>query len=171
MHRGRACFETRPSSCLGQALRAFPQHEVGSWWKVERLLILSRPPSGRLEGRTSAVQPQAADAGYGMVGSAAGAHGCIAAGARGPWRAGVFRPLGRRVLALVPRRGHQLSALPGPIVDARDSRRMGEVGSLLDHHGRDDRLCHRLDRVPTDNADRDATDWPASPLLRFHGSL
>src|ERR1700680_3868537 len=108
---------------LREAPKGAPQHEVDSRWHLETLLILRRPQSGRLEGRTSVVQPQAADADGGMGGgSTAGDDWCAAAGARGPWRPGLFRPLGRRVLALVPRCCNQLPALSRPTVDARDHR-------------------------------------------------
>jgi len=48
LQRGRACIETRPSGA--------PQHEVFSRWHFWKLLILRRPPSGRLEGRTVLIQ-------------------------------------------------------------------------------------------------------------------
>src|SRR5260370_21803220 len=123
MDRGRACAETRPQFQPGAGSSGVLQQEVGSWWDIEKLLILRRPPSGRLEARTSVVQPQASDA-DGMVGSAAGARWCAAAGARRSWRSVVFRPLRGRVLALVPRRRHQLPALSRVAVDAREGRRM-----------------------------------------------
>ena len=44
LDRDRACFETRPIGA--------PQHEAILGWDGENLVILRRPRSGRLEGRT-----------------------------------------------------------------------------------------------------------------------
>src|SRR5215471_3174968 len=49
LHLGCACFETRP---LGA-----PQHEFNPLMALRKILILSRPRSGRVEGRTTVIQP------------------------------------------------------------------------------------------------------------------
>jgi hypothetical protein len=49
LHNGLASFETRP---LGA-----PQDEGKAWIASRKLLILRRPQSGRLEGRTAPIQP------------------------------------------------------------------------------------------------------------------
>jgi hypothetical protein len=48
LQRGCACFETRP---LGA-----PQHEFNPLMALRKSLILSRPRSGRVEGRTTLIQ-------------------------------------------------------------------------------------------------------------------
>src|SRR5580704_3513328 len=49
LHRRFACFETRPSGA--------PQHEVFTLITLNTFLILRRPRSGRLEGRTTPTHP------------------------------------------------------------------------------------------------------------------
>jgi hypothetical protein len=49
LHRCCACFETRRFGA--------PQHEAYQWMAVRNVLILRKPQSGCLEGRTALVQP------------------------------------------------------------------------------------------------------------------
>jgi len=60
VHDCRASFETRPlvleSRCRRRLEGGAPQDEASLWWGLRKVLILRKPQSGCLEGRTALLQ-------------------------------------------------------------------------------------------------------------------